>query len=204
MSAKETDSPRRRGPAWDRETINRAKELRRYGESYRAIGLALREPPAPPVSASTVQYWTEDVKVDPSGRWTLAEEASRTSPDPAVVMIELGAVILNSNGRVTGMTRTEAQWVTLISRVRPDLAESGPGSTWHLARRCIEATGKGDEVELAVIERELAEGAAAERWPDLRRDLEDLRARAARSAADIQKGMNPFLDGRPYNPEADR
>lgn len=171
--------------------------MRRYGESYRTIANALGAP------ATTVQYWTQDVVPDESGRWTLAEAAGVIEPDPAIVLAELGAVILNSDGRVTGLTRNEARWVTLLSRIRPDFSGS-PGATWQLARAWLEALAAEDEPELRRQERLLAEGAARVKWPGHERQIVELREKARRLAADLRAGRNPFLDGRPYQSEDER
>src|SRR5687767_12335454 len=103
----------RRGPSYDRTLIERAKERRRYGDSYRVIADDMDVP------TTTVQYWTRGVTADSSGRWHLTDAARHTEPDAAVVVKELAAVMHNSRGRVTGLTRDEARWVTLLARVRP-------------------------------------------------------------------------------------
>jgi hypothetical protein len=189
--------PRRRGPAYDRSTIERAKEMRRYGDSYRVIGATLAVP------VTTVQYWTEDVVTDTSGRWALAEVALRTEPDPSIVLAELGAVTASSGGRVTGMTRDEARWVTAIARARPDILNDAPGSTWQEARRFIEALSAGDEAELLRLQQGLAEGASVARWPGHRERTAVLREKAQQISAAIRSGANPALDGRPYRPQED-
>jgi len=187
--------PKRRGPTYDRKVIRRAKEMRRYGDSYRVIAATLGVP------ATTVQYWTQDTIPDNSGRWTMTEAATLTEPDPAVVVTELGAVILSSGGRVTGMTRNEARWVTLLANVRPDILESGPGSTWQLAREFIEAVKVGDEAELRRLEQRVATGAARVRWPQHEAKVARLREKSEQVAQALKAGANPFLDGWPYGPE---
>jgi hypothetical protein len=117
------------------------------------------------------------------------------------VLAELGAVIFSSDGRVTGMTRDEARWVTLISRARPDFLKDNPGLTWQIAREHIEALAAGDEAGQQRLERLLAEGAARLRWPDNERKVTELRAKATHVSAALRAGLNPFLDGRPYTSE---
>jgi hypothetical protein len=187
--------PRRRGPTYAPEVIRRAKEMRRYGDSYRAIAADLDVP------ATTVQYWTRDVVPDKSGRWTLAAAVRVTVPDAALVLAQLGAVIFSSGGRVTGMTSDEARWVTLLAHARPDLMQGGPATTWQLAREFIEALAADDEAELRRLEQALAEGAARVRWPDNERKVLELREKGRRNVADLAAGRNPFLDGRPYRQE---
>jgi hypothetical protein len=132
----------KRGPSYDRHLIDQARERRRYGDSYRVIAEAFGVP------VTTAQYWTQAVRTDKSGRWQLADAAQATEPDVAIVIKELHAVRANSGGRVTAMTRDEARWVTLLARARPDIAESGPGSLWQLARSFIEAISRGDDNEV--------------------------------------------------------
>ncbi len=186
---------RRRGPAHDAREIRRAKELRRYGASLRAIGAELDVP------ETTVQYWVRDTVPDKSGRWTLRGAAEVTIPDASLVLAELGAVIFSSDGRVTGMTNDEARWVTLLGRVRPDLMEHGPGSTWQTARDFLEAIDTGDESALQRLEQGLAEGSARLRWPENEAKVAELRAKARRWTEARAAGLNPSLDGRPYRPE---
>lgn len=143
---------RRRGPTYDRAVIDRAKEMRRYGDTYGTIATALDVP------KTTVQYWTVSVVPDKSGRWSLAEAVRTTEPDPVTVIRELAAVMTSSNRRVTAMTRDEARWVTLLARVRPDIAQSGPGSLWQLARSFIEALAIDNEADVRRWETAVAEG----------------------------------------------
>ena len=168
--------------------------MRRFGDSYRSIAKALDVP------QTTVQYWTQSVVPDKSGRWTLAEAAAATEPDPLIVLAELGAILLGSDGRVAGMTRDEAAWVTLLARIRPDFLTS-PGQIWQLARECLEALAVNDEAELQRYEQLLAVGAARLRWPNYEREHLEQRAKTQRLAADLRAGLSPFLDGRPYRPE---
>jgi hypothetical protein len=190
-------SPRRRGPTYDRSTIDRAEDMRRLGDSYRVIGATLAVP------VTTVQYWTQHVVTDKSGRWGLADVARRTEPDPNIVLAELGAVTASSGGKVTGMTQDEARWVTAIARARPDILNDAPGSTWQEARRFIEALSAGDEAKVLRLEQGLAEGAFVTRWPGRREQIAALREKARQASAAIQAGANPFLDGRPNWPQED-
>jgi hypothetical protein len=192
-----TERLRKRGPTYDQRLIDHAKELRRYGDSIRAIAAVLPGNVPP----TTVQYWVQHIAPDASGRWSIVEAAAKVEPDAAVVLAELGAVMFASNGQVSGITRDEARWVTLIARVRPDLPEHSPGKTWQLARRCIEAVADADEADLQRVEALIAQGAARMRWPRLEQEIDELRRSGERVAADIAAGRDPFLDGRPYESE---
>lgn len=183
---------RPRGPApGNRELRERARDLRRLGDSYGSIAKTLGVP------ATTVQYWTQDVQPDKSGRWSIARALPK-DPDATVVLEELGAIAAQSGGRVAGITNDEARWVALIAAVRPDLHTS-PGELWHMARRFIEALAANDVDEVARLEGQVAMGAAQLRWPGFEAKQTDLDEYARRVARDLREGRNPFLDGTPYS-----
>jgi hypothetical protein len=102
------------------------------------------------------------------------------------------------------MTNDEARWVTLLANIQPDVLETAPGSTWQLARECIEAIATGRDAALQAIGQRLAQGAARRRWPGHEDRVAKLREIGQRTTAAVRAGKNPFLDGRPYEPEEKR
>lgn len=212
-----TDRPkRRRGPAYDPRLRSAARTMRELGDTYQAIADALGVP------LGTVQYWTQGVTAsDSSGRWTLAEAAAATVPDAAIVMAELGAVILATDGRVTGVTRDEARWITLIARVEPHVFATAPGLTWERARTYIKASAAETDVldeaaprrprrttrsgpRLQEIDRDVAESAARSQWSDIATKVEKVHAAARKVAADLAAGRDPFLNAKPYRKDDGR
>jgi len=205
---------RGRGPSWPQAVIDQAIGMRELGDTIEAVTAALKasgyEVPYP-----TVARWTAHLEPqDTSGRWTLADALRTTEPDPVVVMAELGAVILSTGGRVTGMTRDEARWVTLLATVDPDTADKAPGYTWQTARAYIRATASqvDDEPEpkrprrtprhiadVQTRDRILAVAAAEARWPGLTDRLTALRRKGVQTADALAARKNPFLDGTPYD-----
>ncbi len=210
MSDVSTEYPTRRGrgPWWPQATIDRAIGLRELGDTIEAVATELGVP------YTTVARWTAHlVTADTSGRWTLADAVRDIAPDPIVVMSELGAVILSTGGRVTGMTRDEARWVTLLARIDPDTAARAPGTTWQTARayiRAIAAEADDDQpkrprrtprhiADVQTRDRTLAVDAAEARWPGLTERLAALGRKSAQTADALAARKNPFLDGTPYD-----
>jgi hypothetical protein len=204
-----TGYSRGRGPSHPQTTIDKAIALRELGDTLEVVAEQLG------VSTTTVARWTADVETpDTSGRWTLADAVRRIDPDPVVVMAELGAVILSTGGRVTGMTVAEARWVTLLAKVDPDTAASAPGTTWQRARAYIRAIAAeaADEPkrkrprrspsyvgDVQTRDQDLAVAAAEARWPGLTDRIAALGRVSRKTAAALAARKNPFLDGTSYD-----
>lgn len=214
MSDASTDYRRRRGrgPSWPQAVIDQAIGMRELGDTIEATVAALKES-GHDVPYTTVARWTAHLEpADTSGRWTLADAARTTEPDPVVVMAELGAVILSTGGRVTGMTRDEARWVTLLAKVDPDMAAHAPATTWQLARAYIRAIAPEPDdgsapkrprrtpshiADVQTRDRDLAVAAAEARWPGLTDKLAALGRKAMQTTNELAARRNPFLDGTP-------
>jgi hypothetical protein len=188
---------RKRGPSWDRAVIDRAKERRRLGDTIAEIKRTLLTDLAEDVPASTIKSWVGDVHPDVSGEWRLWERLP-AEPDPAIVLPVLAATTWATGGRVTSFTNEQARWITLLIRIDPD--RIWPVS-YQLARAWIEAVETDDQAELRRLQSAEAETHAMNRWPTLKADTARLIEKGKRVAADIRAGRDPFLDGRPYEPE---
>jgi hypothetical protein len=187
---------RGRGPGWNQEFIDHARDRRRLRDSIGEIERSLNARFGVSVPVSTIKSWVVDTQRDASGEWGLWHELP-VDPDPAVVLPVLAAVSWSTDGRINAFTKDEARWVTLLSRVRPDLQYN----LYTAARAFIEAAQADDDNELRRQQALIAVGAARLKWPDLEGQIVNLREIGQRTKAELAAGLNPFLDGRPYRPE---
>lgn len=87
---------------------------------------------------------------DDSGPWTLAEADGE---EAALVLPVLAAVMQRTEGRVTGFTTKQAEWVQKVRQAAPDLP---PWHVWQAAMSYFHAVGKGREVGVLSLNALLA------------------------------------------------
>lgn len=89
----------------------------------------------------TVQRYVSDRPYDPSGTWSLEQ----AQPDELETLLPiLAAVIERTEGRLTYLTNTEAQWLTRLGRVAADLGE---WMLYRLARMYIRRKDAGEATD---------------------------------------------------------
>lgn len=93
---------------------------------------------------------------DPADPWRLADGAGHTA---SLVLPVLAALIEETGGRKTSLTRLEASWIVRVRRARPDLL---PWWAYRFARAYVAADLANDDVALAVLDAQLALAPAQE------------------------------------------
>lgn len=107
------------------------KLVEEFGEADETDGM---------VSDRTIRQYVKKFRPpDPSGPWSLADD----NEGAAFLLAVLGAVVDHTEGRKTGLTRKEAEWIERIKQGAPDIP---PITAYWFTRAYIFCESKGQDV----------------------------------------------------------
>ena len=137
------------------------------------IWTALREVPefqGKVPSLRTIQTMVTELRPpDDSGGWSLSDD----SEEPTFLLAVLGVVVQHSEGRISQLTRGQAEWIERIKRAVPDIPQV---TAYWFTRAYMLCEGKSQDS--AHLDMALALGSTAEEAADTSSEA-DVKARIA-------------------------
>ena len=113
-----------------------------------------------PTERTIRQYVKELILPDPSGRWSLTDD----SEEAAFLLSVLGAVVQFSEGRISQLTRKQAEWIERIKHGVPDIP---PLTTYYFTRAYMLRESEGQDTAHLDMALALSPTAEEEEAPNL-------------------------------------